>query len=92
MHFPEKIYQRIAEASAISGLSIEEFISDVVEREANRVLEDGKFWNMSAEAAVNIQPENRSKKKHRLATGHMVEGLCRITAHQFPSPNDAHIL
>jgi hypothetical protein len=26
-----------------------------VEREANRVLEDGKFWNMSAEAAVNIQ-------------------------------------
>jgi uncharacterized protein (DUF1778 family) len=55
MHFPEKIYQRIAEASAISGLSIEEFISDVVEREANRVLEDGKFWNMSAEAAVNIQ-------------------------------------
>lgn len=34
-------------------------------------------------------PEIRSWIAHRLATGHMVEGLCRITAHHTPSPNDA---
>ncbi len=36
-----------------------------------------------------LEPENRSWIRHRLATGQVVEGLCQITAHHIPSPNDA---
>ncbi len=39
-----------------------------------------------------IQPGNRSWIGHRLAIGHLIEGLCRIIAHRTPSPNDAKIL
>ena len=47
--------------------------------------EEGKWiWKVSS--------RKPKLEKHRLATGHMVEGLYRITAHQLPSPNDAHIL
>jgi IstB-like ATP binding protein len=39
-----------------------------------------------------IKPEIRSWIEHRLATGHVVVGLCRITTTHAPSPNDAKFL
>lgn len=53
--FPESTAKRLKEASAIRGQSVAAFILEVVSREAERVLEEEKYWNMSVEAAENIQ-------------------------------------
>lgn len=53
--FPESTAKRLKEASAIRGQSVAAFILEVVSREAERVLEEEKYWNMSVEAAENLQ-------------------------------------
>lgn len=53
--FPESTAKRLKEASAIRGQSVAAFILEVVSREAERVVEEEKYWNMSLEAAENIQ-------------------------------------
>lgn len=53
--FPESTAKRLKEASAIRGQSVAAFILEVVSREAERVLEEEKYWSMSIEASENIQ-------------------------------------
>jgi len=53
--FTESTAQRLREASAIRGQSIAAFILDVVSREAERVLAEERYWNMSAQASETIQ-------------------------------------
>ena len=53
--FPESTAKRLKEASAIRGQSVAAFILEVVSREAERVIEEERYWNMSTEAAANIQ-------------------------------------
>ena len=53
--FPESTAKRLKEASAIRGQSVAAFILEVVSREAERVIEEDRYWNMSTEAAANIQ-------------------------------------
>lgn len=53
--FPESTAKRLKEASAIRGQSVAAFVLEVVSREAERVLEEERYWNMSVEAAENIQ-------------------------------------
>ena len=53
--FPESTANRLKEASAIRGQSVAAFVLEVVTREAERVLEEEKYWNMSVEATTKIQ-------------------------------------
>ena len=53
--FPEITAKRLKEASAIRGQSVAAFVLEVVSREAERVLEEEKYWNMSIEATEKIQ-------------------------------------
>jgi uncharacterized protein (DUF1778 family) len=53
--FPESTAKRLKEASALRGQSVSAFVLEVVSREAERVLQDEKVWNMSVEAAGKIQ-------------------------------------
>jgi uncharacterized protein (DUF1778 family) len=53
--FPESTVKKLREASAIRGQSVSSFIVDVVAREADRVLEEERYWHLGAEAAENIQ-------------------------------------
>lgn len=53
--FSESTAKRLKEASAIRGQSVAAFISEVVSREAQRVVEEEKYWNLSVEASENIQ-------------------------------------
>lgn len=53
--FPEITARRLREASAIRGQSVAAFVLEVVSREAERVLQEEKYWKLSAEAAGNIQ-------------------------------------
>jgi uncharacterized protein (DUF1778 family) len=53
--FPEKTAMRLKEASAIRGQSVAAFVLEVVSREAERVLEEEKYWSLGVEAAGNIQ-------------------------------------
>ncbi|MEN9285721.1 MAG: DUF1778 domain-containing protein [Verrucomicrobiota bacterium] len=53
--FPESTAKRLKEASAIRGQSVAAFVLEVVSREADRVLEEEKYWNMSVEATEKIQ-------------------------------------
>ncbi len=53
--FPEKTAMRLKEASAIRGQSVAAFVLEVVSREAERVLEEEKYWSLSLEAAGKIQ-------------------------------------
>ncbi len=53
--FPESTAKRLKEASAIRGQSVAAFVLEVVSREAERVLEEEKYWTMSVEASEKIQ-------------------------------------
>jgi uncharacterized protein (DUF1778 family) len=53
--FPESTAKRLKEASALRGQSVAAFILEVVSREAERVLQEEKIWNLSVEAAEKIQ-------------------------------------
>ncbi len=53
--FPESTVKKLREASAIRGQSVASFIVDVVAREADRVLEEERYWHLGAEAAEAIQ-------------------------------------
>lgn len=53
--FPESTAKRLKEASAIRGQSVAAFVLEVVSREADRVLEEEKYWNLSVQAAEKIQ-------------------------------------
>jgi uncharacterized protein (DUF1778 family) len=53
--FPASTAKRLKEASAIRGQSVAAFVLEVVSREAERVLEEEKYWNMSVEASERIQ-------------------------------------
>lgn len=53
--FPESTARRLKEASAIRGQSVAAFILETVSREAERVLQEEKYWSLSIEAAENIQ-------------------------------------
>jgi uncharacterized protein (DUF1778 family) len=53
--FPQVVANRLKEASAIRGQSVAAFVLEVVSREAERVLQEEKHWNLSTEAAANIQ-------------------------------------
>lgn len=53
--FPESTAKRLKEASALRGQSVAAFILEVVSREAERVLQEEKVWNLSVEAAEKIQ-------------------------------------
>jgi uncharacterized protein (DUF1778 family) len=53
--FPESTAKRLKQAAAIRGQSVAAFVLEVVSHEAERVLEEEKYWNMSVEAAENIQ-------------------------------------
>jgi uncharacterized protein (DUF1778 family) len=53
--FPESTAKRLKEASAIRGQSVAAFVLEVVTREAERVLEEEKYWNMSEAAAEQLQ-------------------------------------
>ena len=55
LRFPESSVKRLKEASAIRGQSVAAFVLEVVSREADRVLEEEKYWNLSAEATEKIQ-------------------------------------
>ena len=55
LHFPESTAKQIKEAAAIRGQSVAAFIREVVSREADRVLEEEKYWNLSVQAAEKIQ-------------------------------------
>ena len=53
--FPEATAKRLKEASAIRGQSVSAFVLEVVAREAERVIEEERVWNMSLEASEKIQ-------------------------------------
>lgn len=53
--FPESTAKRLREASAIRGQSVSAFIIEAVSREAQRVIEEERVWNMSIQAADKIQ-------------------------------------
>lgn len=53
--FPEATAKRLKEASAIRGQSVAAFILETVSREAERVLAEERYWNMSIQAAENVQ-------------------------------------
>jgi uncharacterized protein (DUF1778 family) len=53
--FPESTAKRLKEASAIRGQSVAAFILETVSREAERVLAEERYWNMSVQAAESIQ-------------------------------------
>lgn len=53
--FPESTAKRLKEASAIRGQSVAAFVLEVVTREAERVIEEERVWNMSLEASTTIQ-------------------------------------
>lgn len=53
--FPESTARRLKEASAIRGQSVAAFILETVSREAERVLAEERYWNMSAQAAESLQ-------------------------------------
>lgn len=53
--FPEATAKRLREASAIRGQTVAAFIVDAVAREAERVIEEERVWNMSLEASEKIQ-------------------------------------
>ncbi len=53
--FPESTAKRLREASAIRGQSVSAFILEAVSREAERVIEEERVWNMSIQAAEKIQ-------------------------------------
>ena len=53
--FPEATAKRLKEASAIRGQSVASFILETVSREAERVLAEERYWNMSIQAAENVQ-------------------------------------
>lgn len=53
--FPEATAKRLKEASAIRGQSVSAFVLEVVTREAERVIEEERVWNMSLEASEKIQ-------------------------------------
>ncbi len=53
--FPESTAKRLKEASAIRGQSVAAFVLEVVAREAERVLEEEKYWSISVEASEKIQ-------------------------------------
>lgn len=53
--FPESTAKRLKEASAIRGQSVAAFVLEVVSREAERVLEEEKYWSLSVEASETIQ-------------------------------------
>jgi uncharacterized protein (DUF1778 family) len=53
--FPESTAKRLKEASAIRGQSVAAFILETVSREAERVLAEERYWNMSAQAAETLQ-------------------------------------
>jgi uncharacterized protein (DUF1778 family) len=53
--FPESAAKRLREASAIRGQSVAAFVLEAVSREAERVLEEEKHWNLGIEAAEKIQ-------------------------------------
>ena len=55
LRFPESTAKRVKEASAIRGQSVAAFVLEVVSREADRVLKEAKYWNLSVEAAETIQ-------------------------------------
>ncbi len=55
LRFPESTAKRLREASAIRGQSVDAFVLELVSREADRVLEEEKYWNLSVEAAEKIQ-------------------------------------
>ena len=55
LRFPGSTAKRLKEASVIRGQSVAAFILEVVSQEADRVLEEAKYWNMSLEAAEKIQ-------------------------------------
>ena len=53
--FPESTARRLKEASAIRGQSVAAFIMETVSREAERVLAEERYWNMSTQAAESLQ-------------------------------------
>lgn len=53
--FPEATARRLKEASAIRGQSVAAFILETVTREAERVLAEERYWNLSVQAAEIIQ-------------------------------------
>ena len=53
--FPEATAKRLEEASAIRGQSVAAFILETVSREAERVLAEERYWNMSIQAAETVQ-------------------------------------
>ncbi len=53
--FPESTAKRLKEASALRGQSVAAFILEVVSKEAERVIQEEKVWNLSVEAAETIQ-------------------------------------
>ena len=55
LRLPGSTATRLKEASAIRGQSVAAFVLEVVSREADRVLEEEKYWNLSAEATEKIQ-------------------------------------
>ena len=55
LRFPESTANRLKEAAATRGQSVAAFVLEVVSREADRVLKEEKYWNLSVEAAEKIQ-------------------------------------
>ena len=53
--FPEATVKRLREASALRGQSVASFILDAASREADRVLEQEKQWQLSTRAAETMQ-------------------------------------
>ena len=53
--FPESTAKHLKEASAIRGQSVAAFVLEVVTREAERVIEEERVWNLSVEASGEIQ-------------------------------------
>ena len=53
--FPESTALKLREASAIRGLSVSNFIIEVMSREAERVLEEETRWQLTREESSKIQ-------------------------------------
>jgi uncharacterized protein (DUF1778 family) len=53
--FPVKTAMQLREASALRGQSVAAFILETVSKEAERVIEEDKYWKLGIEAAENIQ-------------------------------------
>jgi len=53
--FPEATARKLKQASALRGQSIAAFVLEVVSREAERVLEEERYWRMSTAQAETIQ-------------------------------------